>query len=363
MKTHLLLVTTIICGTALAQNTNPPAPSRSSAPTPAPTPANLTPTQLSAVVTVSGSGGSGTGFVCSINGKPVIITNQHVIAGNPDAVFKTQSGAAIPIKAIFAASDADLAMLEAQSIPPNITPLEFLANPEQSAQKDDNTCIPGNSKGDGVITQTFGKIIAIGPQKVETDNPVYPGNSGSPIIHIDTGKVLGVLTEAELITLDEFEKASFRNKKSAIKSEIRYFGYRVDTVPQWQPLIWTAFQKLDTEISKSKQELHWIADYFTDASNSYKEFEELHKARNRTAAVINEKNRSSHDKINEYERFLRDIDFLIRRTQTRLTYGRPVFLHKKEIDNINMMAKELCGGVDIAKRDNELTKVLVERGN
>jgi hypothetical protein len=362
MKPHLLLVVAIICGNALAQNTDAPMPSRPSASTSAPTPVNLTPTQLSAIITVSGSGGCGTAFVCSINGRSVIITNQHVIAGNPDATFKTQSGAAIPIKAVLAANDADLAMLEPQSIPPNITPLEFLSNPEQAAKKDDATCIPGNSKGDGVITQTFGRIIAIGPQKVEPDNPVYHGNSGGPIIHLETGKVIGVLTEAELIKFGEFEKASFRSKQSAIKSEIRYFGYRVDNVAQWQPLVWADLQKLDAEIKKSKQELRWISDYFTDASSSYKEFEELHKVWNGAVAIINEKRRSVQDKISAYQNFLRDIDYLIRRSQSRLTYGRPVFLHKKEIENINLMATGLRGGVGIAKRDNELTKVLVERG-
>ncbi len=360
---HLLAIGIILCGTAAAQNTNTPPAIGTPAATPSPTPANLTPEQLSAVITVSGSGTSGTAFVCSLNGKLVIITNQHVIAGNPNATFKTQSGVSIPIRAVLAASDADLAMLEPVSIPPNITPLEFLTNPEQTAQKDDNTCIPGNSKGDGVITQTFGKIIAIGPQKVETDNPVYPGNSGSPIIHVNTGKVIGVLTEAEPISLNEFEKASFRDKKSAIKSEIRYFGYRPDTVSQWQPVVWAAFQKLDADITRSKQELYWIADYFTDSSNSYKEFEDLHKARNRVAAMLEQSNLNVNSKMDELARFLRDIDYLIQRAQTRSANSRPVFLHKKQIEDINLLAKELSGGVDIAKRDSDLTRVLVQRGN
>lgn len=360
---HLIAAAVFLSGSAYAQNATP-SPTSTPIPkvSPSPTPTNLSPEQLSAIITISGSGGSGTGFICMFNGKPVLFTNQHVIAGNPNASFRTQSGKSLAIKNVLGATDADLAMFELQTIPPDISPLDLLANPEQTAQKDDDTCIPGNSKGDGVITQTFGKVIAIGPQKVETDNPVYPGNSGSPIIHLKSGKVIGVLTEAELISLNEFEKASFRNKKSAIKSEIRYFGYRPDTVAAWQPINWAAFQKLDADITQSKKELYWIADYFTDASDSYKEFKELHTARNRAASIIDQSNLNVNSKVDELKRFLRDIDFLIRRTQTRLVNSRPVFLHKKQIDDINLMAQELGGGVDIAERDTDLTRVLVQRG-
>lgn len=361
---HIITVAIMAIATAFAQNgsassTSTPVPQASSSPIPA----NLSPQQLSAIITISGSGGSGTGFICLFNGRPVLFTNQHVIAGNPNASFRTQSGKTLLINAVVGAVDADLAMFELQNIPEDISPLEFLANPEQVALKDDDTCIPGNSKGDGVITQTFGKVIAVGPQRVETDNPVYPGNSGSPIIHIKSGKVIGVLTEAELISLNEFEKASFRNKKSAIKSEIRYFGYRLDTVSAWQKIRWDSFQKLDSDISQSKKELHWIADYFTDASDSYKEFKELHTARNRVASIIDQSNLNVNSKIDELKRFLRDIDYLLRRTQTRLANAHPVFIHKKQIEDVNLMAKELGGGVDIAERDTDLTRVLVQRGN
>ena len=57
-------------------------------------------------------------------------------------------------------------------------------------------------------------------------------NSTDPLIRVLQAK--GVLTEAEKLSLDEFGEASFRNGNSALKSEIRYFGHRLDSVQQWE---------------------------------------------------------------------------------------------------------------------------------
>ena len=67
--------------------------------------------------------------------------------------------------------------------------------PDPHVKRDDQTVVPGNSKSDRVITQTAGKLLAIGPQGIEVDNPVYPGNTGSPIVHTDSVEVIGILTK------------------------------------------------------------------------------------------------------------------------------------------------------------------------
>jgi hypothetical protein len=324
-------------------------------------PGNLNLKQLSAVITITGSGGRGTGFVCMFNKKPVIITNQHVLAGSPSVSFETQSGVSIPIQSVYAASNADLALLIPQSLPPDVAPLEILMGMDQVVKKDDPNCIPGNSKGDGVITQTFGKIIAVGPNRVEIDNPIYPGNSGSPIVHTDTGKVIGVLTYAKTIQLDRVSQQSFRSRNSAIKTLTRYFGYRVDTVPSWQRVNWEGFQKLNSQIGESRQELDWILDFFTGASDSYKQFPELHKAVDKTMGFISQKDRSVQDKIFEFERFLRDVDFLIRKTETRVAGAVPLYVQVNEIAEIHQIAAALKDYLEIAKRDKELTRFLLDR--
>jgi len=56
------------------------------------------------------------------------------------------------------------------------------------------------------------------------------GNSGSPIIHVPTGKVIGVATYIER------KKADYR--KGRLEPTIRRFGYRLDSITRWEPVRW-----------------------------------------------------------------------------------------------------------------------------
>jgi hypothetical protein len=322
---------------------------------------NLTPEQLSGVVTISGEGGSGTGFFCQIRDKVFIFTNQHVLSGNKDSVFKTQAGEIVPIETMFVADSADIALVKPKNVPAGVKPFELLDKPDINSKKDNLVIVPGNSKGDGVITQTSGKLIAIGPQRVETDNPVYPGNSGSPVIHIATGKILGILTEAELLTLNEFEKASFRNKQSAIQSEIRYFSHRVDTISKWQALDWEYFQENDALLTKSREEVEFLLAYLTDSSDSYKNFKELHTARNRAEAIWNSKY-SESDKLMGTKRFFRDIEGLAKAAQLRLQSRKYTYSQREQIVGIDARAKAILEAMEIASRDTDLAEELIFRG-
>src|SRR5204863_3580947 len=100
----------------------------------------------------------------------------------------------------------------------------------------------GNAEGAGVINPIKGRIVGLGPNLVEVDAPFQPGNSGSPIIHLKTGKVIGVAT---YLTIRKYDSAT----KEAIKEPIvRRFGYRLDSVKQWQPVNWQTFYAQATEM-------------------------------------------------------------------------------------------------------------------
>lgn len=331
----------------------------------------LTPDEISAIVTISGEAGAGSGFLCRFQDKVWLVTNQHVLAGMKDATFRSQSGELLKMRSLRAASSVDLAIVEIESLPVGAKPLELLENLEATIRKDDAVCIPGNSKGDGVVTQTHGKLLAFGPDKIETDCPVYSGNSGSPIIHRRSGKVVGVLTEALLYNFDSFDKASFKNKDSAIKSEIRYFGYRVDNVSEWHKLDWPEFQEHDALISESQQELEWIAAYFTGASDSFKAFKDLHLARNKIIAALERNDLALSEKINERRRFVWSVEGLIKRSLNRATTDihrhlrkqrQLSFVHHKRVEDIKAMSEQLAGGVEIVRRDDQLIAELISRG-
>jgi hypothetical protein len=74
------------------------------------------------------------------------------------------------------------------------------------------------------------------------DAPFQPGNSGSPIIHLKTGKVIGVAT---YLTIKKYDAATKEVLKAPV---IRRFGYRLDSVKTWQPVNWPAFYSQAAEM-------------------------------------------------------------------------------------------------------------------
>ncbi len=235
---------------------------------------SLTNEQLNAVVTITGDTGCGTGFVSVVKGKPCIITNQHVLVGQSKLVITNASGITFRGNGFIAAKNADIALITLEKIPDGVIPLSIAEKANELAQLNDSTNIPGNSKGDGVITVTPGKVIAFGPQKIEISNPVFAGNSGSPIIHSKSGKVIGVLTEATLIKLTAFDKAAQANPNSQIKSEIRYFGHRIDMVTGWETLDWKKFSETSEAIKEGWAQIE-AACYLLADNPKWKENQKL----------------------------------------------------------------------------------------
>ena len=317
---------------------------------------------LDAMVVIKGKEGSGSGFVCSFEGRNYIVTNQHVISGLTNARFQTRAGVTLQPVNWQVATDVDLVIMEVQGLSSEVKPLELLGDLSKQVSQGDKVTIPGNSEGHGVVTQTHGQLLAIGGQRVETDCPVYPGNSGSPIIHRETGKVIGVLTEAERLIFDEFTKHSFRDKKSAIKSEVRYFGYRIDTVASWRPIAASALNTERSLLDLSRRELGWIADLFTGASDAYKEFKELHVARNEALEAFNRKDLALSELERAQKRFLWKLDGLIKKAVQRVPKVQLVFIHQEKAESVKALAANLAIGVEIVERDDALTVELIKRG-
>ena len=191
--------------------------------------------QARAVVLITGDNAEGTGFLIKTPNGPAVVTNIHVIANNPNLKITTSTGALIKVLSMKGASDRDLAMLAVQDA--NYTYLEMATDISQIVQTGDEVVTPGNSEGGEVMLDTGGKVLGIGPERIEFDNPIYHGNSGGPVVHTKSGKVLGVVTEAIKVDVsDELDKASYASRNSAISGSMRYFGLRLDTVTAWVPI-------------------------------------------------------------------------------------------------------------------------------
>ena len=186
------------------------------------------------VVLVKGDHAQGTGFFVRLPTGPVVITNLHVLAGNPHPHIYTSDGQDVKWTSLFGAADRDLALISIQDN--GYSYLQLDGNINGAVHAGDATVTPGDSEGGEVTLNTSGKVLAIGPERIEVNNPIYHGNSGGPVIDLSTNTVIGVVTFATRShDDDEIDKASFANAASAINGPMRYFSLRLDTVPAWQP--------------------------------------------------------------------------------------------------------------------------------
>ena len=191
------------------------------------------------LVFIEGAGGVGSGFICRTKDGVALLTNQHVVAGVSRIRFTRTDNAAIETGAISAAVGHDLIRFVTPEIP---RPLIASDNVEADAQIGDEIVVLGNSEGARVIQPLSGKLVGIGPDRVEVSAEFLPGNSGSPIIHVKSGKVIGVATFLVRGQFPEFTDSQ--------QARTRRFGYRLDSVKQWQSVRWAAYQTEKAELNK-----------------------------------------------------------------------------------------------------------------
>ena len=184
------------------------------------------------LVFVAGADGNGSGFVARLSEANFLFTNAHVAAGIKGAGFKSLDGTKVAGGAATIAVGHDIFRIQ---LAPGGTPFEVMLGVDEKVTIDDEIVVLGNSEGAGVINTIKGKVVGVGPQLVEVDAPFQPGNSGSPIIHLKTGKVIGVAT---YLTVKNYDAATKEELKAPV---VRRYGYRLDSVKTWQPVAWPAF--------------------------------------------------------------------------------------------------------------------------
>jgi hypothetical protein len=197
-------------------------------------------TYRDSIVFVTGSDGSGSAFIATDGTTSYLMTNVHVAAGLPDAGFKALDGRDIHGAKPSMAVGEDLFRMEY----PHRGGKRFkiMQDVGTNVSIGDAVVVLGNAGGAGVVNTLIGKVVGIGPDLVEVDAPFAPGNSGSPIIDLKAGKVIGIATFA---SYEGFDGSGF-GLLGRIK--VRRFGYRLDTVKAWQPVEWQSFRAQAVEI-------------------------------------------------------------------------------------------------------------------
>jgi S1-C subfamily serine protease len=259
-------------GVALAASP-PPSTSATNAPATTPeehdvTPVALTADQARAVVLIKGDNGEGTGFLVKTADGPAVMTNIHVISNNPNLKITTNTGSLITVLSVKGADDRDMVMMLIKDN--KYSYLTLATDVSGTVQPGDAVITPGNSEGGEVMLNTAGKVLGIGPDRIEFDNPIYHGNSGGPVFHVKSGTVIGIVTEGMKVdNTDDLDKASFANRNSAIGHTMRYFGFRIDNVPNWEVYDWRRFQN-ETAFLDAFEHRNRCLDNFLNAPNDTK---------------------------------------------------------------------------------------------
>jgi S1-C subfamily serine protease len=148
----------------------------------------------------------GSGFITTVNGQQVIVTNNHVIQGATNETVTFADGAAYPAKVLGSDPLADLAVLSITPMPSGVASLKLVSS--DTLQVGDPVVAVGSPYGlSGTLTT--GVISSLGrtiteqssssnagqtiPDIIQTSTAINPGNSGGPLLDY-SGEVVGITT-------------------------------------------------------------------------------------------------------------------------------------------------------------------------
>ena len=178
---------------------------------------------LKSLVSVETDLGHGTGFIVTHDGKKYLVTNLHVLNSLKYITFTLMNGETISPTTIEVNQSCDLARVDVSDTQLTALTLETNA-PDIGAR----ICVYGDSGGEKVFTRLPGKVLGIGPDKLEVDADFIPGNSGSPIVS-SNGSVLGVATYLVMRT-----SASQLYATGTRFEKPRRFGLRYEPHSDWK---------------------------------------------------------------------------------------------------------------------------------
>jgi hypothetical protein len=222
---------------------------------------------MGSIVLIDTASGQGTGFMTSINDLPFVITNLHVLADAKDLRVRTVAGARISVSTAFAARGHDVALLRVESIPTGLTMAQDVFN---TSRIGDEVVVVGNRLGGGVLTQEVGRVIGLGPDRIEVDAAFQPGNSGSPILNLRTGEVIGVASYLQEVAIHG-GRAVTTGEGGMPSRELttRWFGFRYDSVTQWERIDWGEWQRQTRQLQEYQETSEALLALLRGERNAY----------------------------------------------------------------------------------------------
>ena len=144
-----------------------------------------------AVVAISGEAAEGTAVLISRQG--LALTNHHVVEGQSMIVARSRGGVEWPVRVLRSNEAADVALLEVACAPDCITaPLApTTPRPGTDVLLYGNPLGLQNSLSRGIVS---GLRLYRGVTLVQTDASMSPGNSGGPMVDLETGEVVAIVS-------------------------------------------------------------------------------------------------------------------------------------------------------------------------
>jgi S1-C subfamily serine protease len=168
----------------------------------------------------------GSGFVTTVNGEQVIVTNNHVIESAINITVTFADGESYEATVLGSDANADLAVLNVGSMPSGITSLAIVSS--STLNVGDTVIAVGSPYGlsgtltagivsalGRTITETEGNTNTNIADTIQTSTAINPGNSGGPLIDLQ-GQVVGITTAA----VSNSEGLGFAIPSDTIKREI-----------------------------------------------------------------------------------------------------------------------------------------------
>ncbi len=212
-------------------------------------------------VIIQGDNSSGSGFIAAYEGQPHLFTNNHVISGNTRLTALLLDGTPLKLSRLLVDGEYDLAVFAQEG---GSKGLEILENVDQNVEVGDEVLVVGNSMGSRVVTDLRGTVQGIGPGLVEVDAPFVSGNSGSPVIHVKTGKVIGIATYVEIKSLEGYGKDSKFNQAE------RRFAYRLDNPSKMEAIDWSRFTRETSALAQMRERTDQVWDLIKDIQTNGK---------------------------------------------------------------------------------------------
>jgi hypothetical protein len=208
------------------------------APPPPPSPI-LSPDQVSSLVTIKGDNISGSGFFLRATEGVYVVAHLKLVADNPNLQITTLAGAPVKIHSMKAASDRNLVLIAVQD--DNFKCLTEPTGTDTPAALGDYVIVPVLGQSD-LTAARVGHVINLGPQRVDFDGGVRVTSNSAPVIHVATGKVLGIVTTEKGVDLTQTTAKAWQdNPMPGEESLAPYFGLLLTNVPGWEPLDLTKF--------------------------------------------------------------------------------------------------------------------------